>query len=481
MTRRLLTGILVIITACHVTKPVERTSWPALNAPSQQRISVNTHSGASYELLSYSFSGSGLVATTGRQTGPRNSPLGLTSPTVIPYDSISVVKVSSFNKRGALFAAAIGVTAGYFIIAQTKSGERPEAVPRPDPIASCPFIYSFDGENWTLDSETYAGAIAKGLERTETDNLEHITAVDGRYMLRLTNATDEAEYTDQLSLLVAEHPEGTRVYPDAAGNLHVAGASMLKLTSRHFKPVSLPARSVWEASFRRPKGNRAALVVTVRNTEAAPFIHGEVLNTLGRDVYSWYHEVNTNPVAAGRAAEWFRTMGGLRVAALVQGEWRPETVLPVVGPVVAKTFIVPIDVDQTSETVKVRFESSPMLWQIEKIELADYLGTPARREILPREAVDENGSDVSALLSSIDGRYFVALNGSRITVEFDAGSQRPGMRLSVMARITGHYYATSSDSGRGDRMLVDRLMSEPAFSQAYFMMKYVRHSLARSD
>jgi len=41
-----------------------------------------------------------------------------------------------------------------------------------DYCASCPFVYSWDGYGWRLDSGTFGGAITRGLAHTDLDNLD---------------------------------------------------------------------------------------------------------------------------------------------------------------------------------------------------------------------------------------------------------------------------------------------------------------------
>ncbi|MGK2963594.1 MAG: hypothetical protein ACSLFK_15855 [Gemmatimonadaceae bacterium] len=476
--RRALIALPIILTACHSTKDVETRSWGAING-TRGEVLVRMNDGSRFRLDSFSFNKGGILGIRGvRETKgqPRSQ---LTVPLTIAYNDVAVVQVRSLDKQRVAMALAGAVTAGYIVLAMSQSGERPTAVPKPPPVTSCPFIYSFDGERWQLDSETYAGAIAKGLERTDIDNLDHVAPSNGRYRIALASDVDETDYTDQVALTAAEHPIGTRVFPDASGVLHVVSGASTTLQLRQQMAVAVPARTTWTASFRRAPAKRVALVLRVRNTEAVPFVHQHLMNLLGRDVYSWYREVNTNEAAASRTSSWFTEMAGLHVSVHANSTRKQHAILPVVGPMIAKTFVVPIEVTD-SGVVHVELESSPMLWKIESAQLVAELAAPVVHNLELSKAISSDGADVTEQLLARDGIYHVSMKGTRVTMEFNAVKPAAGMIHTIVAQTTGHYYANSTDEREGNPALVSRLMKPGLFSQGYFMLQYSRRQKSRA-
>ena len=67
------------------------------------------------------------------------------------------MEVREPSTAATFFAVMAAGTAVAVIIAHQESPEKPEP-------ESCPFVYSFDGEKYHFDSETFAGAIAAGLD-----------------------------------------------------------------------------------------------------------------------------------------------------------------------------------------------------------------------------------------------------------------------------------------------------------------------------
>ncbi len=67
---------------------------------------------------------------------------------------------------------------------------------------SCPFVYSFDGEEYVLDSEPCGVAVSEGLKRPDWVELSSLKEVDGKSRVLLTNELGETQYTDELNRLV---------------------------------------------------------------------------------------------------------------------------------------------------------------------------------------------------------------------------------------------------------------------------------------
>jgi hypothetical protein len=195
----------VLVAACARTTRIDREDWGAISPDAT--IRVMTLDGTDRTLtrvVAFTDALEGFDATAAEAV-------------TIPLDSVEYVETRSGSVVGpVLVAIAAGVTAIAIIDASGKSDIRPEPTP-----TSCPFLYSFDGTDYVFDSETYAGAVTRGLERTDLDNLDHLRSSDGAYRLLLTNERPETEYTDELSLVVVDHPEGTSVHPDTRGSPRV--------------------------------------------------------------------------------------------------------------------------------------------------------------------------------------------------------------------------------------------------------------------
>jgi hypothetical protein len=463
--------MLLLLTACTTRREVERKDWPTLSR--DKGVSVRTLAGTWWKYDQFLFTTEGLA---GR--GQTNDFKERSAP--IPLDSIAVVRVSRTNRPATLLLLAAAATAAFVVVAEAQSEVRPAPAPRPPPV-SCPFIYSFDGTDYVFDSETYAGAIARGLERTDVDNLDFLRAVDGKYRLRLTNDRPETHYTDELALLVADHPRGSRAIPDGSGTVHVVRGAVSATRVTEFRGDTTPARAGWEVVFPRPRGDSAALVLRLRNTAVPPFVLHRMLSLLGSDVYKWYGSLHRDRFARGMVQNWIDNEGALAVIVSTGGDtWRAAGRLPDVGPAIAKDNVVVLDLrDVVGDSIRIRLESSPDLWLMERAELATYGGVAPLRELRPTRAIDERGVDVTSLLSAHDARYLVTATGSVVTLEFDAVRAASGEVHSILARTTGHYYVHTDDRAAPRAEIVARLFTDRKFLQDYVQTEWFRAGFTR--
>ena len=86
--------------------------------------------------------------------------------------------------------------------------------------ASCPFYYSYNGSDYVLDGEGLLFSILPWWERDSIVALENLKPCDGKYKIKITEELDETSYLDKISLMVVEHSDDVKVYPDFYNNLH---------------------------------------------------------------------------------------------------------------------------------------------------------------------------------------------------------------------------------------------------------------------
>jgi hypothetical protein len=476
--------VLLGVASCGM-KSISREDWGAITPDA--KIRVTTLDGAQADLT-------GVVVLEDALHG---RPLLEERQVRIPLDSVEFVEAEGRNLVWPILSAiaAAGVTIA-IIQARGKSDEAPP--PTQVGSNSCPFIYSFDGDGYRLDSETFAGAITRGVQRADLDNLEHLRAVDGSYRMRLTNERPETQYTDEVSLTVVDHPEGTRVFPDALGNprvlrgevgplraqgLHggdaleaVSAADGLPWVGAPLEAVDLedPAslRDGLELTFPRPAGDGALLAVRAKNTELAPHALRTFLELMGEGLVEWYRQVDHDPGLQGRLKQWVAREGTLHVSVWRDEGWQLQDMLLDVGPHLPKTQVARLDLAGLSgEEVRIRVEGAHGLWALDRLSLGvEDSQEPVTRRISASEAVGPEGRDLRAVLEGTDGTYLTTLEGHAVDLVFPAPPEpETGFRRTVLARTSGFYHIYVDQSGEPAPRIVDRILDEPLFGNRYML------------
>jgi hypothetical protein len=350
---------------------------------------------------------------------------------------------------------------------------------------SCPLVYSWDGTTWRLDSGTFGGAITRGAQRTDVDNLPHLVAQNGVARFQVRNELQETDYVDALAVLAVDHPAGTSVLPDGAGVLHTVGTPLPAQMARDFRgrdvlPQLLAADArVWESlltgrdsaraadtqdgvelSFPLPPGQREArLVLEARNTPWAMQLQKEYLWLRGPELQAWYDSLDASPPMLRRVLGRLAADGFLHVQVDSAGTWVPRGMVWEIGPEVAKRVVVPLRLEGiTGAALRLRLVSAPAFWHV------DYVGldTSLPGEVLTSRLLPEGRA--AKQVSTVDGAYLTLAPGDVEEFQVKAPPARRGMARSWVLESTGWYRLHLTPAVTADRTLLERFDREPGLA-----------------
>lgn len=368
--------------------------------------------------------------------------------------------------------------------------------------SSCPFVYTFDGEHFNLESETFAGAVCKGLERQNLDVLSHLREVDGVYRLVIANQSPESHFTNEVTLLAIDHPAGTRVIPDQSGRILTIRETIppVKAYDRFENSVIDRVTSIddifWESDldsadpdsssqyrdgiiceFPKPAGSTAAkLVISGVNTSLGFFALERLFSMQGPEKLHWYDRLNNDPREKQRLISWIAREGGLNVYLWQDNGWVKTGWLLDVGPLVTSEKIVALDLGNIKEkTVRIRLECALDLWRIDAVSI-DYSDDEKIeiRELTPRSAITEDKINVAEQIRHADSSYFSTLPGQYATVEFDAVPLVPGKARSFVLNSSGYYYTWIDDMPEYHGDLADKIMATPGLGGKLYYDEWKR-------
>ncbi len=415
----------------------------------------------------------------------------------IPLSEVELVWVRKFDPVktflttvGGLTLVGLGVA---LVIALTKE--------------CCPFVYSFDGERYVFDAEPYGGSICEGMKRTEWCNLEYLKEDSGLYKFIVSNEVDETQYTDEIKLLVVDHPKGTRVAPDDIGRLHTISRpvapdkaydgrsrSLLffvvendwiywktrtdEMPSADTNGEHLKEEIVFE--FPKPEGaTEAKLLFNGCNTLWGSQMVKRFLELYGNGIDGFYEHMKASGLGDHRMKRWNdrEELYRLQIRVETGDGWKPKGMIVGGGPLVSEDRVYVIDLrDVPGDTLRIKLTPPVAFWQINYLAVDYTQNLPVDTvELAPLQAVDHKGQDVRDILSRNDASYLVMPEiGDRARVDFMAVPQKPGMERSYILKASGYYEIHLESRGAPRADIINKIFNEPGYPVRYALQEYAK-------
>lgn len=488
----LLIGSLAVFLACSVSSVSYLAPGEVNRLPEKTSVIVELRDGCSLTLLQPRLQDgqlSGMVDV--KQNG-----MHVQSRRSVAVQDIQWVKIVARRASFAFIPAA--AAAAWLIVGATNA-------PSPPPSESCPFVYSWDGRQFVFEAEPYGGAICQGLQRSEWCRLDWLRSVDHAYRIRVANELDETQYTDEVKLIVVDHEPGRRIAPDVSGGLHDFGPPLPPVSARDeygqdIRPlVSANDPLFWESSgdaevlkrkgslrheliftFPKPVGaRRAKLLANVWTSQWGAEIPRQFLTTLGGERAGFFREVNALGPAWQKLMSWFvsEELYLLRIQVKTSQGWSPRGILQGGGPFMAndKAYILDI-ADIPGDTLELKLSPPVTFWRINRLSIDYSPDSPLKiQELAPRQAVNQEGQDVTSLFQAADREYAISPRTADWTdLYFHAPPRDPNRERSFILKINGYYDIHLADNGASRRELSERFLNERDFTIRYALDAFIR-------
>jgi len=421
------------------------------------------------------------------------------APILIPFEEISQVWIRKTDSTETFVIALLGVGAAVALFLALYG--KWESRPRPD-WDSCPFVYSYDGEQYVLDAEPYGMALTEGLKRVDWVELSNLKEVDGKYRVLLANELDETQYTDELKLVTIDHAPGVKIAPDIGGRMHtfanpVAPAKAVDQKGRDILPFvaandlvfwtcrlaeKTPDDSVMrdELVFEFPKpagAKRAKLLANVWTTQWASRSARLFLELYGSSLPEAYADVDRRGPTYAKVLQWMASeeIATLKVWVETASGWKARSMIYGGAPVITKDKAYGLDVaDVPGETLRIKLRPPVNCWMVNALAV-DYGedGPVETIEIAAETAVGPEGKDVREELAATDRTYLEApIRGERTMLTFAAPPPKPGLERTVFVKASGYYKIHIDPRGEPQTELIERVFKEPDFAARYAFRDY---------
>jgi len=414
----------------------------------------------------------------------------------IDSEDILYVKVMMTDAAGTILAT-MGVIIGILAVAAIIAAATKQ---------SCPFVYSYDSQEYVFDAEPLGGAVTRGLQRTDLSKLEYLKEDNGKYKLLVRNEVPETQYLDEMKLVVVDHPKRTEIVTNLAGELHTIsnpqkpilaidenGNDLIRFVEKNdytFWQTKLPVlnydslnnlRHQLTFSFPRPQHQKKAkLIINAGTSLWGSQMIREMLSLYGDNVDSWYEKVDN---LSGEEIEKEQMMQFvvreelyyLKLMVMENDSWNSQGLVFGGGPFIAETKTYDLDLSNVKgDSLTIQFNPPFGFWTIDYIAIEyDDIVVPDYTEIALSQAVDMKDKDILPIISESNGEYQTMPEvGDYFLLEYDALPIVSDMERTYFLKTTGYYELHLPKDQPMKEELLQRIVSEPGEVVKYAMELY---------
>ncbi len=421
----------------------------------------------------------------------------------VPLNQIAYVESFKLDGGKTILTMAILALLLYVIVAAISY--EPKTTTTTSGGSSCPFIYSFDGEHYRLDAEPLGGSICKLFQKTDYSCLDYIKPINGKYKLLVQNENEETQYLDQLRLVLADHPIGTKVMYDQSGNIHLIknasgpvaalderGTDISKLI-RQQDFISWQTKLFEDTLVKRPnfrhqltfkflkpaQAQSARLLINAGTDVWGSHMTREMLRLRGNKVDEWLEDINARGPSLQKLIQFNEReeLYFLKIMVKEGDTWIQQGFVPGGGPMVYEDRVYPIDLSRVQgDTVTIRLNPPEGYWAIDYAGMSYDNDEFASTTEIPIASVEsQNGEKIQSQLNEKDQSYWVMPNtGDNFTASFDAPRLNAGLERSVFLKTSGFYEIHLSKNQPEQTELIQKLSDTPGAIVEYSIDEFIK-------
>ena len=262
---------------------------------------------------------------------------------------------------------------------------------------SCPFVYSYDGENWTLEHESFPVSVIKSSQRSTFDRLKNLKEVKGEYRLQIREELDEKSYIDSFKFYVVDHPGNGSIMPDIWGNVHTIKeliepiSCIEKNGNSCLEDIRAPNNSFWkdnigdintsneesyneswknyiELTFDKPTASEAKLFLNIMKQQTITDVWGHYIGKIGRNNWEFWQKTINLPIisilSGNILQEIIEEIFSLNIEVLIGEEWvRVDSI--VAGNHMLDDFLININISKIEgDKLKIRLVSTRGFYEV---------------------------------------------------------------------------------------------------------------------
>ncbi|MEI8114884.1 MAG: hypothetical protein WCI54_14705 [Bacteroidia bacterium] len=378
----------------------------------------------------------------------------------------SIIKIEVYDKDtattvGSYFLGALGILASAYVILIIIVLIFKE---------SCPFIYTWDGENYQFAGEIFSGSIHQPLERNDYLKLPTYPG-QHTYTLKITNEVREIQHTNLLQLLVFDHPENTGILIDKYGNASTIGKAFAPTLATNFAGENvtdlvsskdnlfyqsnssgeeLPLKDGVIMEFpSQGDAKTAKLAIHAKNSIVLDYMMGQFHDMFG-SAYNGFMKKQKN-ASVTEMHQWSLNQGiPLSLYVERDGHWEFADYYNVAGPMKFKDDVLSVPLKgNESDPLKMKLEFGNFLWEIDYAAVDYSPDSKVKSYTIPlKNAITEEQKNVAGLLSKDDSKYYTQpITTNQAVVTFDL-PEMTSQNRTIILHSKGWYEVIRNPVGK---------------------------------
>ena len=335
---------------------------------------------------------------------------------------------------------------------------------------SCPFVSSFDGQEYHFEHEATPFAVNKALETTSYGTLRFLRDVGGTYHVRITEELDEVSYVNGFSLAAVDYPADSgvkEVFADIYGNpqtikgrinpvgfIDTWGNSRLDEITTKGQMIGSDRTMLeqgtfvesYVATFTRPDdaGGAAKFMVSTQKTMLITQSWMWFLDTIDGINNMWWIEELMGQSQYKEMFLDFINMVNLRVELWDGEKWVNQGEIKA-GLHILEEFLLPLDlsiIGTQDDEIKVRLSSGAGFYELDQVGIDFSQNEIAAIHNLEPVTAQLNGEiDIKPVIGSFENEQHVQMfSGDIIDLVYDVPFLDESLARGFIVGLKGYYH-----------------------------------------
>jgi hypothetical protein len=443
---------------CTTTQEITRRSQLA-NPEETGAITVLAKDTTFYELRSYRLTDSLLIGSGSlERAGKRLSFSG-----ELKLSDILYIQAHSTSFWKGLVETGVVVSFVGLAASCLEGSQGLSVTDRVGYYGSCPFTYSWNGNQYVLEAEVFGTSLGKALEARTCSVLPSLGDDHSTLRARITNERPETHYINLAQLLAVETDSAATPIADvnnviwpvfkavpALAASDLSGRSILeKVRARDqlywesdLSSISSDFEDVIELRFSKPSSvQEGSLIVHAVNTNLSQVVFKNLFEFLGDQSLAFMQAVEHDPEMIAIMRHWIEE-SSLKAFVWNGESWERIGMIYPEANVAPFSRVIRFKTDKIKgDTVRIQLRSLTDVWKLDAVNVDWTPVQPLKtREAPLLSAVGPGKRDVSAALSKADSQYVVVLPPEQIELTFRSVPPSPGKKITYALNAQGYLY-----------------------------------------